>query len=300
MPFEAATEPRDLLAVDGSYTFLWSRASLWLAVVRVGALHYVDGTIRHVEKFERLVLVSTEAGFPYQDGLAERIFELTEGSKERHREMVNEFRKYYESEVALEAARGRRDAILALDGSLASFPKETDRLGEVVDACEERGHLLVGVSKDSTTHAFGHPLTDEELLKGQEAMAYVRVPQEFEKRQRGLLHGDVYFARLHPHSPKWFRVDLGTSKDDPAWAFGQLAVYSASPLCIGYPRPLFEAHRFAVTVRQMRTMYEDTLLREGLSLGLPLQVLVDGLTSMEGERRGAFHEYLDKVTRALK
>lgn len=300
VPFQPADDVRDLVAVDGSYTFLWNRASLWLAVVRIGALHYRGGTIRRVEKAEHPVLVSTVDGFPYEDPLHQRVFELTRASRERHREMVNELRKAYESEAALQAAREGRGLIVALDGSLASFPKETDRLGEVVDACEANGHLLVGVSKDSATHAFGHPLTDEELLKGERGTAYVRVPETFEENQRGLLHGDVYFVRLHPRAPKWFRVDLGTRKDDPAGAFAQLAAYCASPLCTGYPRPLFEAHRFAVTVRQMRTMYEDAILKEGLDLGLPLEALVDGLTSMEGDRRGAFHEYLDKVTRELK
>lgn len=295
-----AEEPRDMVAVDGSYTFLWNRASLWLAMIRVGALLYQDGAIRHVDKTEKTVLVSTTEGFPHAEPLHETIFELTRGSREQHREMVNELRKFYESEAALKAAKGGKDQILALDGSLASFPKETDRLGEVVDVCEDRGHLLVGVSKDSTTHAFGHPLTDEELLRGNDGMAFVRVPESFEKKQRGLLHGDVHFARLHPHAPKWFRVDLGTFKEEPVWAFSQLAGYCSSPLCLGYPRPLFEAHRFAVTVRQMRQMYEDAVLKEGLSLGLPLDVLLDGLTSMEGDRHGAFHEYLDKVTRELK
>jgi hypothetical protein len=69
---------------------------------------------------------------------------------------------------------------------------------------------------------------------------------------------------------------------------------------MGYPRPLFEAHRFAVTIRQMREMYEDAIVKEGLRLGMSLPLLVDGLTSMEGARRGTFHEYLDQVTRELK
>ncbi len=302
--FQAAKEPREVVAVDGSYTFLWNASSTWLATVKVGALRFRPAAsgyhIDSLEKFERAVLVSTAEDFPRDDELDASIFRLTRGSKEQHRDMVNEYRKFYESQVALEAARSTRGLILALDGSLASFPKETDRLGDVVAACEERDHLLVGVSKDSTTHAFGQRQTDEELLRGREGMAYVPVPQAFVQNQRGLLHGDVYFARLHPEAPKWFRVDVGTYRDDPSYAFGQVAAYCASPLCVGYPYPLFEAHRFAVTVRQMREMYEDAILREGVELGLSLNLLAAGLTSMEGSRRGAFHEYLDQVTRELK
>ncbi|MFQ5552426.1 MAG: DNA double-strand break repair nuclease NurA, partial [Thermoplasmata archaeon] len=192
-PFEAAETPRDLVAVDGSYSFLWNSSSLWLAVVKVGALHYREGRIQGIEKFEKPMVISTREGFTPEDDLQATIFRLTRGSKEQHREMVNELRKVYEHQIALEAARSGKDLILALDGSLASFPKETDRLGDVVRACEDRGHHLVGVSKDSTTHAFGSPLTDEELLRSHKGRAYVRVPEEFERRQRGLLHGDVYF-----------------------------------------------------------------------------------------------------------
>ncbi len=298
--FQAGEERRDLVAVDGSYSFLWNSSSLWLAVVKVGALLYRDGRIQSIEKFEKPVVISTREGFSAEDDLQAKVFRLTRGAKEQHREIVNELRKYYEHQIALEAARSSKDMILALDGSLASFPKETDRLGEVVRACEDRGHLLVGVSKDSTTHAFGSPLTDEELLRQHEGMGFIRVPEEFEAHQRGLLHGDVYFARLHPKAPKWFRVDIGTRKDAPEEVLAELAAYCASPLCVGYPRPLFEAHRFAVTIRQMREMYEDAIIKEGVRLGVPVTLLVNGLTSMEGSPNGTFHQYLDQVTRELK
>lgn len=302
--FEVAETPRDMVAVDGSYTFLWNSSSTWLATIKVGALHFKHTPkgyhINSLEKFEKAVLISTSEEFPQDDELYADIFRFTKGSKEQHREMVNEYRKYYESEMALKASRSHEGLIIALDGTLASFPKELDRLGEVVEACEERDHVLLGVSKDSMTHAFGHRLTDEELLRGKEGMSFVAIPDTFEKKQRALLHGDVYFTKLHPDSPKWFRVDLGTYRGRPEFAFSHLAVFCSSPLCVGYPFPLFEAHRFAVTVRQMREMYEDTIVREGLDMGLPLNLLVAGLTSMEGDRRGAFHEYLDRVTRELK
>ncbi|MFQ5918989.1 MAG: DNA double-strand break repair nuclease NurA [Thermoplasmata archaeon] len=286
--------------MDGSYSFLWNSASLWLAVVKVGALLYRNGRIQGIEKHEKPVVISTREGFAAEDDLQATLFRLTRGAKEQHREIVNELRKYYEHQIALEAAQSGRNLILALDGSLASFPKETDRLGDVVRTCEERGHLLVGVSKDSATHAFGSSRTDEELLRPHEGMGFVPVPEEFEEHQRGLLHGDVYFARLHPQAPKWFRVDIGTGKEAPERALAEVAAYCASPLCVGYPRPLFEAHRFAVTIRQMREMYEDAIIKEGVRLGVPVPLLVDGLTSMEGAPHGTFHEYLDQVTRELK
>ncbi|MBU2565823.1 MAG: hypothetical protein KJ655_06180, partial [Candidatus Thermoplasmatota archaeon] len=39
-PFDVSDEKIDLVAVDGSYTFLLNFSSVWIAVIRVGAVHY--------------------------------------------------------------------------------------------------------------------------------------------------------------------------------------------------------------------------------------------------------------------
>ena len=305
IPFEPTEKPWEMVAVDGSYTFLLSLSNMWLALVRAGALTYsCSGNGYHVLNCsfkEKPIMVSTrQEVMMRRGGFTKDLYLYTKGSKEQHREMVNEFRKRLEARVALETARERRNSIIAMDGSLTAVPKELDHLQEVVKACEQNENILVGVSKDSMTHAFGDVLTDEELLKDHKGLGFVRVPPEFEERQKVLLHGDVYFARMHPESPKWFRVDVGTFKDDPAFVFGNLAHYARSAICIGYPYPLMEAHRLAITVRQFREMYEDVLIRAALENGAELDEIVAGLTHMEGERRGAFHEYLDKVSRDLK
>ncbi len=304
VPFEVASEPRDLVAVDGSYTFLWSVSSMWLAMVRVGYLRYRlrDGAFRKVgfERIDRSIMVSTrEEVVAEQDALHRMLFEATRHSQNRPADMVNEYRRHLEGQIARRAAEKNPDAILALDGSLASYPKEMDNLGEVVDACADNDVLLVGVSKDSTTHAFGSHLTDEEVLQA-EGVAYARVPKEFEERQRGLLHGDVYFAKLHSGAPKWFRVDVGTYRDDPDYVFSQLAPYAKSALSLGYPYPLMEAHRFAVTVRQFKQMYEGEVIRQAVRMGADVQEVISGLTQVEGRRKSAFHEYLDKVAREVR
>jgi hypothetical protein len=131
-------------------------------------------------------------------------------------------------------------------------------------------------------------------------VGYVRVPLEFESGQKGLLHGDVYFARLHPETPKWFRVDLGTPKGDPEGALGDLVAYAGSALCPGYPFPLLEAHRAAVTIRQFRSEFEDLILKEALASGLDPDEALRGMVDMDGRRLGAFHEYLDKLAKGLK
>ncbi len=301
----AAGEPMPMVAVDGSYSFLWSTSDIWVALVRVATITYSvrDGGFHKADLsfMDRAITVTTNADLlDQQDDLLRSLHAATEGSKEQHKDMVNEFRRMVEAQAALELARSPQPLLLALDGSLASFPRQVDYLGAVVEACRAGGHFLVGVSKDSMTHAFRKALTDEEFLREMKGMGYVRVPPEFEGRQKALLHGDVYFARLHPESQKWFRVDVGTPREDPGAAFGHLVHYATSPICPGYPYPLLEAHRAAVTVRQFREQFEDLVLKEAIAAGMPLEDALRGMVDMDGKRLGAFHEYLDKVARELK
>jgi len=176
----------------------------------------------------------------------------------------------------------------------------------LVQVCEKRGHLLVGISKDSQLHAFGHTLTDEELMARcqdrlpHDALAYARAPKAAEAVKEGLLYGDIYYVRLHPRARKWFRVDLGTFRDRPDEAFGQLAAYAKSLVSVGYPWPLIEAHRMAVTVRQLKPVYQESVMKMALRMGLDVRTVLDGLTQVEGRKRSAFHEYLDKVARDLR
>ena len=107
-------------------------------------------------------------------------------------------------------------------------------------------------------------------------------------------------ARLHAQAPKWFRVDVGTFRDDPDFVFSHLAAHSKSGLSLGYPFALIEAHRLAVLIRQHREFLEDEILKECARLGMTVGEVAAGLTQMEGRRHGAFHEYLDRVARDLK
>ena len=301
----AADTPLDLVAVDGSYTFLWNLGSMWLAVARAAAIPYTC-TERgfHPQPpviIDRAIMVSTwEDIVAKQDELHRSLFEATRGASDQHKEMVNEFRKHVEGELALRVARQRTGVVIALDGSLTAIPKELDHVEEVVKACEGNGNVLAGVSKDSFLHAFGRSLPDEQFLQSFAGAGYVRVPKDFEVRQHGLLHGDVYFARLHAQAPKWFRVDVGTYKEDPAFVFSHLAAHARSGLSLGYPYALLEAHRLAVLVRQFREPLEDEILKECARLGMRVDEVVAGITAMEGRRRGAFHEYLDQIARDLK
>jgi hypothetical protein len=117
------------------------------------------------------------------------------------------------------------------------------------------------------------------------------------KKQRGVI-GDTYFAKLHPNSEKWFRVDVAAEK--PKDVFPVISHYSKSELCLGYPYPLLDAHRLVVAVRHFQELYETEVLSAAMELGIPVERALDNMTRWEGQRRGAFHEYLDKVARAMK
>lgn len=303
--YDLTPEAREMVAIDGSYSFLWHMSGYWLLVAKVGALRYSCSDEgyrkRKAAHDERPLLIATwEEAARSLGEMQSYLFDVTRASGEQHREMANEFRRYLEGEMAAKEAEANHGVILVLDGSLSSFHRRRDFLDSIIESCEAGDNILVGVSKDSMTHAFDSRLTDEDLLRSLGGLSYVRAPKEFEMRQKGLLMGDVYFVRLHPRAPKWFRVDLGTFRDQPEYAFGQLAHYSRSTLSLGYPFPLVEAHRFAVIVRQLREMYENEVFRILRSQGLSPQEIMAGMVHMEGERKGSFHQYLDMVARDLR
>ncbi len=304
-PIKATDTPADLVAVDGSYTFVYNLGSMWLAVARAAAIPYALGEDgfhpRPPVIVDRAIVVSVwEDVVQKQSELHRKLFEATAHREDQQKEMVNEFRKHLEGELAEKVAREHKGVVLALDGSLMAVPKELDHLEAVVAACEANGNVLVGVSKDSMLHAFGRSLPDEQYLAGVNGMGYVRAPKAFEEQKRDILYGDVYFARLHPQAGKWFRVDVGTFRDDPDFVFSHLAAHSKSGLSLGYPFALIEAHRLAVLIRQHREFLEDEILKECARLGMTVGEVAAGLTQMEGRRHGAFHEHLDRIARDLK
>ncbi len=310
--FRCADPAKDMIAVDGSYSFLLNLSSWWLALISVGLLRYAfDGTAFRRKDWrlvQRMVGVSTFAEFvATQDELHRSLFEFTKDRREEQpRDMVNEYRRLIEGQTAINFADDLEGCIVAVDGTLSEFPKQFSVMERLVEVCEKRGHLLVGISKDSQLHAFGHVLTDEELMARcqdrlpPDALAYARAPKAAEAEKEGLLYGDIYYARLHPRARKWFRVDLGTFRDRPDEAFGQLSSYGKSLVSVGYPWPLIEAHRMAVTVRQLKPVYQESVMKMALRMGLDVRTILDGLTQVEGRKRSAFHEYLDKVARDLR
>ncbi|MEE9151278.1 MAG: DNA double-strand break repair nuclease NurA [Thermoplasmata archaeon] len=308
--FSPSEDVMDLVAIDGSYSFILNLSSMWLAVIRVGALHYRFSEERGYELIdskatEKPILVSTKKEIMTKMGdIYGKLFEATRYASEQHREMVNQLRRLFEEEMAFELAKKKKDVIITMDGTLTPL-KATNVLEKALNICNENNNILVGVSKDSFTHAFKSYRTDEEVLSRLDFQGRGYTPASLieSERKDSLLYdrmlGDVYFTKLHPEAKKWFRIDVGTFKQEPEKVFSQLAHYSKSTLCLGYIYPLLEAHRYVVTVRQFHSLYEDMILNMANDFDISLQEAINALTHIEGNRRGAFHEYLDQISREV-
>jgi hypothetical protein len=308
--FSPSDKAMDLIAIDGSYSFILNLSSMWLAVIRVGALHYRFSEDKGYELIdskvdEKPVIVSTKKEIMSRMGtLEEKLFTATRYASEQHREMVNQLRRLMEEEMAYELAKTNENVIIAMDGTLTPL-KATMVLKKAMDECEKNNNILVGVSKDSYTHSFKSYKTDEEVLSKMDfqKMGYTPMPMSKSERKDSLLYdrmlGEVYYAKLHPDAKKWFRIDIGTFKKEPERVFSHLAHYSKSTLCPGYIYPLLETHRYVVTVRHFHNLYEDMILSMAQNYDISIQETINALTHVEGARRGAFHEYLDQVSREV-
>ncbi len=308
--FMQSDDIMDLIAIDGSYSFILNLSSMWLAVIRVGALHYRFSEEKGYELVgsrasEKPHLVSTKKDIMDKMGEFEsKLYETTRYASEQHREMVNQIRRLSEEQMAYEIAKSNKNVIIAMDGTLTPL-KSTSILEKTLAQCNDNENILLGVSKDSFTHSFKSYKTDEEVLLDLDfpKIGYVRSPLISSKKKDSLLYdrmlGDVYFVKLHPEAKKWFRIDVGTFKNNPEKIFSHLAHYCKSSLCPGYIYPLLEAHRFVVTVRYFHSLYEDMILDLACDYNLSVQEIIGALTHIEGERKGAFHEYLDKVAREV-
>lgn len=271
-PFTLPSKPIDILAIDGSHAFILNFSAKWLVIIKIAALLYelVEG-----EKI----------GFKLKEAYLLEKPVIVAGQRDEQLNLANELLRNQEQMVLLTLASKLSNILIAVDGSLAMLKNRN-----IAIALKENENLLAGISKDSNTHFFGARMSDEELLSfhPHQSLGYVRAPIEGE----GYL--EVYFAKLFPSARRWFRVDI---VGDAMEIFPQLACYSRSQLCPGYPYPLLEAHRFAVTVRHFKERYEEILFNLAASEGIELERIASWRTNLDGMRIDSFHEYLDEISR---
>ncbi len=302
------------IAVDGSQTWLWSPTGMnvWLMLYRFGIVkyNYLDGQYQLIEKKlkDNVELISTlEEVVSSQSEIHKKLYEyVLENARGREHDVIaGTIMRLYEREFALECAKKNQNVIVAIDGAfLSSFPGdvlssfETPLITELVNVCEKNNNILIGVSKDSRTRLLDKTksLTDEAILSyatlGESKRFYIKIDRKVKDPL-----GDTYFVKLHPDSPKWFRIDLGTRKDNPKEVFEIIAQYARSQILPGYPFPLTEAHKIAVTIRQFRNIYEKLLFDIGPLCGFKMGEILRGFTTNSGRIKGAFHESLDLISK---
>lgn len=303
--------PLPMIAVDGSHSFMLKLSGVWIALIKTAGLLYritesdkgVGFELKRTFNREKPVLISPYKGFAdEQDETYRKILEeASRTAQVKHTYIANELRRMEELKLTHEVAQQLKNTIIAMDGTLTtSFHQESkDIMQGTLEACDANDNILVGVSKDSHTHAFGARVSDEELLAesvDQSGMHYVKAPEEFQKQYRPPLYGDIYFARLFPHTSKWFRIDIGTAREKPEEVLSHLAHYAHAELCPGYPYPLVEAHRYVITVRQLHNLYQSRILDAVKEYGVSMQEILSGITNIDGDSK-TFHKYLDRVSR---
>lgn len=307
-PFEISEEVPPTIAIDGSYSPIFRSASMWLVAVRAAALTYrfshshsptYEVTGCEINEGAELITISLRIAKELPAFSQELTFITAAKKSEAPKKMSAYARMFKEYELAKIMAQTRHDSLILMDGTFSIPPLKTIKqlANETLEACEENGNTLVAISKDSNTSHLGSVATDEEILRTirKQELTYVKVPIP-KKTELGPL-GDVYFTKLHPNSPKWFRVDIASTTKDASEVFGALAQFARNQLCIGYPFPLVEAHMIAVELRKYPNLYDDLLFRVGQEMGLELEEIAWGRTNVDGRRMDAFHAYLDLIAK---
>jgi len=309
----------NMVAVDGSFSWLWNPpgTSIWLSLIRTGAVlfsmdevnenigyKFLDYTLQ-----DDIELITPDDTLVRElDSLHQNLLRYVGTSRIEGLEketVALGLLRYHEQRLLFETVKKYKNVIVAVDGTLTTgfFEEFQNLMKNTVRLCEQNNNLLIGVSKDSKLHSFSNYYVDELFFKNLVSKAphtlyYHQIPPQIIKRSISTpLYGDVYYAQLHPNAPKWFRVDVGTMKDEPDRVFSRLAQYSRSALSPGFIHPALEAHKLVVNIRYNREVFENMLYNAGTELGFTPQEILEGMTNTEGRSRGAYHEYLDLISR---
>jgi hypothetical protein len=305
-------KPLPFIAVDGSQTWLWSPIgmNIWLMLYRFGIVEYelVNNQYKLINKemIDEVDLISTlEEVVSTQSEIYQKLYEyVLENARGREHDVIaGSIMRLHERKIAFECAKKNQNVVIAIDGAFVSAftedllsSMEVPLITDLIEVCEENNNILIGVSKDSRTRFLTKNITDESVLSyatlGESKRFYIKI-----ERKKTELLGDTYFVKLHPDAPKWFRIDLGTRRDNPEEVFQIIAQYARSQILLGYPFPLTEAHKVAVTIRQFRNIYEQLLFDIGPICGFNSGEILRGFTTMTGRRKGEFHESLDFISK---
>lgn len=217
---------------------------------------------------------------------------------------LEDFRVELESHMALELITrelehlnhgnpcSRGDCVL-LDGG-AYFGGGKKFRVSLYDECKKRDINLLAVSKRSSIlhDEMGRDfLATTGMIAPYPAWVYAYV-KKADKEEN--LYGAISVVKLCNDSPRVFRCDVMEFLDgrDPVELISPLTFVSEDPRCLGYPIPLFLAHKFSASSEAMLLYYYDQVENALKETGL-LDVLrrEELAYSFPDELHGAKHAY---------
>jgi hypothetical protein len=207
----------------------------------------------------------------------ERMFTAI-GDTETRSNFLSDYRIELESELALKLLKsetidfdGKENATnyLLLDGGGYFGGRRKFRL-TLYEKCEKMGMILLALSKNS-------PLLHDE--KGRDLIASTSVLSPYDLwtyhpvkvADRGKsLYGDISLVKLCEGSHRVFRCDIMEYlKDQKVEAvLSPLTAVAEDPRCLGYPAPLYLAHKFSGPSDTALLHYYDTIEHKLSEAGL--------------------------------
>ncbi|MFQ5891849.1 MAG: DNA double-strand break repair nuclease NurA [Candidatus Methanofastidiosia archaeon] len=226
---------REVAAIDGGSVILWSNGVKSIGVMKAGYLIY-DENHKIEKKFEEEKYL---------------IFDATESYQ---RSRLDDERFSMELKC-LEKASKRCDLLL-YDGALMGFGESARKILRKIG----KRASVVGISKKTRINFLQRGVPDTETLKVR-GRWYFKIPDSLIDARGYRCLGEIYVTKLHDEG-RAFRVDILGEK-----VFENLVHFSNYRLCLGYPYPLLEVHKY-VSLRDKAEMFQTKLREKMFEEGL--------------------------------
>jgi hypothetical protein len=210
-----------------------------------------------------------------------------------------------EFEMAEKVSNIYSETIIAIDGGLKrrSQPPFKKYLDGTVENCVRNSSAFIGIVKGTVKSSLGSVIGDEYYAaaiaerKNLQSCWYLEVPGDVKVR----------YAKMHPLAVRPFRVDIQDRTLNPnAWCNDPKAIiastsyFASNELCLGYPFPLAEVHKAAVTLRHMSPALHSLCLEAAMRSGFSFADSLSGLSSIYGLTPRDFHFHLDDISKKGK
>jgi hypothetical protein len=272
-PIEDITQNESIWAIDGGQGTIVRNNVFIAAVCRAGYVKFKD-RIRIEEMTTPLRLIN----LTYEN--YNQIYRQTHfacHSKEpafspSFSETLGELRRLYEELVILNCLdKISQGDLILLDGS--SRDGKNGFMSALMKSVKAKEAALVGVSKASgILWQGGANLTAVLKEEGERRMPGIRWHAKVGKAGKdnaGRWKGDIYVAKLNPHSPNAFRVDIARDNTlSTGLIFSILSKFSTDPFFLGYPYPLAAVHQMVRLTADELVAFSLRLQDEALQAGI--------------------------------